>query len=158
MPMIETLEPKKPEELQLRIFATKKGEDHIIIQAVCEHVRYHPSHLPFSYLPSYRFRPPSHRDCKRVRAENTQLDREGFETFVVQTNTKSKDVKFDSERALIFLIMGSFMLADGKVIGEEGVKMGDLMGKVGAGKGYLVESEEGCRVFPGSCVCISLFD
>jgi hypothetical protein len=54
--------------------------------------------------------------------------------------------------------MGSFMLADGKVIGEEGVKMGDLMGKIGAGKGYLVEWEEGCRVFPGSCVCISLFD
>ncbi len=86
------------------------------------------------------------------------MEREGFETFVVQTCTKSKDVKFDSERALIFLIMGSFMLADGKVIGEEGVKMGDLMGKVGAGKGYLVELEEGCRISPGSCVCIGLFD
>jgi hypothetical protein len=29
---------------------------------------------------------------------------------------------------------------------------------MGAGKGYLVEWEEGCRVFPGSCVCIGLFD
>jgi hypothetical protein len=99
-----------------------------------------------------------HRNCEKGRAETKQLEREGYETFVVQTNTKSKDVKFDSEKALIFLIMGSFMLADGKVIGEEGVKMGDLMGKIGAGKGYLVEWEEGCRVFPGSCVCIGLFD
>ena len=158
MPIIETVEPQRPEELQHRIFATKKGEDHIIIQAVCEHVRSHSFQSLFTCLPTYRSRPPSHRECKRVRAEAIQLDREGYETFVVQTETKAKDVKFDAEKALIFLIMGSFMLADGKVIGEEGVKMGDLMGKIGAGKGYLVEWEEGCRVFPGSCVCIGLFD
>ena len=53
--------------------------------------------------------------------------------------------------------MGSFMLADGKVIGEERVKMGDLMGKVGAGKGYLIEYEEGCRVFKESAVVVSYF-
>jgi hypothetical protein len=114
--------------------------------------------ISFLYIATYRSRPPLHRNCGRGRAETKQLEREGYETFVVQTNKKSKDVKFDAEKALIFLIMGSFMLADGKVIGEEGVKMGDLMGKMGAGKGYLVEWEEGCRVFPGSCVCIGLFD
>lgn len=58
---------------------------------------------------------------------------------------------------VVFLIMGSFMLADGKVIGEEGVKMGDLIGKAGAGKGYLIEEEEGMRVFPGSAVVVSYF-
>lgn len=71
MPIIETLEPKKPEELQQRIFATKKGEDHIIIQAVCEHVRSHAPHLPFltsqATVPLWAL--PSHRDGKRVRAE-----------------------------------------------------------------------------------------
>jgi hypothetical protein len=86
------------------------------------------------------------------------LDRHGYESLVVQTASKSRDVKFSTSKAVIFLIMGSFMLADGKVIGEEGVKMGDLMGKVGAGKGYLVEWEEGVRVFPGSCVVVSYFD
>ncbi len=67
-------------------------------------------------------------------------------------------MRFSAEKALVFLIMGSFMLADGKVIGEEGVKMGDLMGKVGAGKGYLIEEEEGMRVFGGSAVVVSYFD
>jgi hypothetical protein len=43
MPIIETLEPRAPEELQLKIFATKTGEDYLIIQAVSEHV-----FLPFS--------------------------------------------------------------------------------------------------------------
>jgi hypothetical protein len=43
MPIIETLEPRAPEELQLKIFATKTGEDYLIIQAVSEHVL-----LPFS--------------------------------------------------------------------------------------------------------------
>jgi len=38
MPIIETLEPRAPEELQLKIFATKTGEDYLIIQAVSEHV------------------------------------------------------------------------------------------------------------------------
>jgi hypothetical protein len=86
------------------------------------------------------------------------LDRYGYESFVVQTKTKPRDVRFDADKALVFLIMGSFMLADGKVIGEEGVKMGDLMGKVGAGKGYLVEGEEGMRVFGGSAVVVGYFD
>jgi hypothetical protein len=86
-----------------------------------------------------------------------QLDRYGYESHVIQTRSKSRDFKFDSEKVVIFLIMGSFMLADGKVIGEQGVKMGDLMGKVGAGKGYLVELEEGCRVFKESAVVISYF-
>jgi hypothetical protein len=45
MPIIETLEPRAPEELQLKIFATKTGEDYLIIQAVSEHVL-----LPFSPL------------------------------------------------------------------------------------------------------------
>ena len=86
------------------------------------------------------------------------MDRYGYESIVIQTKSKPRDVEFDADKALIFLIMGSFMLADGKVIGEEGVKMGDLMGKVGAGKGYLVEGEEGMRVFAGSAVVVAYFD
>jgi hypothetical protein len=86
-----------------------------------------------------------------------KLGREGYESRVIQTSAKPQDVKFGSQKALVFLIMGSFMLADGKVIGEEGVKMGDLMGKVGAGKGYVVEEELGMRVFGRSAVMVSYF-
>jgi hypothetical protein len=53
MPIIETLEPSKPEELQHKIFATKKGEDYIIIQAVSEHVCFPSPLTTFPPLPSF---------------------------------------------------------------------------------------------------------
>ena len=56
MPITETLEPRAPEELQLKIFATKTSEDYIIIREVCDHVRY--LSLPF-FFPSC----PSHLHC-----------------------------------------------------------------------------------------------
>jgi hypothetical protein len=60
MPIVETLEPSKPEELQHKIFATKKEEDYMIIQAVSEHVCF-PS--PFITFPpsrlAFHLRPPS---------------------------------------------------------------------------------------------------
>jgi hypothetical protein len=55
------------------------------------------------------------------KAYTEQLDRYGYESVVVQTAAKPRDFKFAADKALVFLIMGSFMLEDGKVIGEEGV-------------------------------------
>jgi hypothetical protein len=53
MPIVETLEPSKPEELQHKIFATKKGEDYMIIQAVSEHVCFPSPLTAFPPLPSF---------------------------------------------------------------------------------------------------------
>jgi hypothetical protein len=39
MPIIETLKPREPDDLQAKIFATNTGEDHVILRAVQEHVR-----------------------------------------------------------------------------------------------------------------------
>jgi hypothetical protein len=49
MPIIETLKPRDPEQLQTKIFATATGEDDVILIAVQEHVR--PFKLPSPLYP-----------------------------------------------------------------------------------------------------------
>jgi len=111
MPIIETLKPRDPEQLQTKIFATATGEDDVILLAVQEH-----------------------------------LDRwGGYETCVKQTKAKTKDVKFEGDKCIVFLIMGTFMLADGKKVAKTGVA-------------HVVEGEEGMRLGVDSAVALIYVD
>lgn len=64
---------------------------------------------------------------------------------VKQTKAKTKDVKFEGDKCIVFLIMGSFMLADGKKIQKTGV-------------GHVVQDEEGMRLGTDSAVAMIYVD
>jgi hypothetical protein len=65
MPIIETLKPRDPEQLQTKIFATATGEDDVILIAVQEHVCSHPAFPP---LPQYlNANPALHHPCQKYR-------------------------------------------------------------------------------------------
>ena len=87
-------------------------------------------------LPSY---------CSYQQAERTQLDKFGYESFVEQTKTKSRDIPFAAYKCIVFLIMGNFMLADGTKVREEGVA-------------HVVEDEEGIRLGVNSAIAMIYVD
>jgi hypothetical protein len=79
------------------------------------------------------------------KTETRQLDKWGYESFVEQTKAKSRDVRFAADKCIVFLIMGSYMLADGTKVKDVGVA-------------HVVEDEEGLRLAGNTAVAMMYVD